>query len=86
MGYEVGRSWVSTAALPHISCVTLGRHSTSLSLGCLNCTMDITTFTCLRAVVRFEKGMAYKVLSIAPGTQSVFNKCELLSFGFELGE
>lgn len=80
MGYRVGGSWVSTAALPRMNGATLGRHSISLSLGCLNCTMDMTTFTCLKVVVRF------KVLSITPGTQSVFNKCELLPFGSELGE
>lgn len=81
--YGAKRSWVSTVALPRMCCVTLGRHSTSLSLSCLNCTLDIMIFTYLRVAVRTEKDKAYKVLSSSPGTQSVLNSCELLPLGFE---
>lgn len=39
--------------------------------------------TYLRVVVWIGKEKVCKVLSTAPGTQCVFNECELLSFGFE---
>ena len=78
----VRQSQVSTATLPRMS-ATLGRHLTSLSLCRLNCTIDIIILTYLRVVVWIGKGKVCKVLSTAPGTQCVFNDCELLSFGFE---